>query len=213
MNPATQKIMNAVSWPRPLPATILLVEDEAAVREVTREALEMAGYRVLEAGGPEAAMRIVSDPSAEIDLLLTDVVMPGMSGPELARHVSATRPGLVTIFMSGYAESETLRAAVQGLRGSTFRNRLRLTACWRKWLKRWRRDGAAQTGTRLRSSPPRSVSSARPRLPMDRQRFAGSRGRPSLTTAAGGRLSSRHATLVASESILLKVLCDASGLP
>jgi DNA-binding NtrC family response regulator len=94
MNPATQKIMNPMSWPRPLPATILLVEDEAAVREVTR---------------------VISDPSVEINLLLTDVVMPGMSGPELAHHVSATRPGLVTIFMSGYAESETLRAAVHGV--------------------------------------------------------------------------------------------------
>jgi two-component system cell cycle sensor histidine kinase/response regulator CckA len=115
MSPATQKMMNTMSWPRPLPATILLVEDEAAVREVTREALEMGGYRVLEAGGPEAATTIVSDPSVEIDLLLTDVVMPEMSGPELARQVSAARPGLVTIFMSGYAESETLRAAVHGI--------------------------------------------------------------------------------------------------
>jgi two-component system cell cycle sensor histidine kinase/response regulator CckA len=114
MSPATQKIPNPMSWPGPLPATILLVEDEAAVREVTREALEMGGYRGLEAGGPEAATRVVSDPSVEIDLL-TDVVMPGMSGPELARHVSATRPGLVMIFMSGYAESETLRAAVHGV--------------------------------------------------------------------------------------------------
>lgn len=115
MSPATQKITNPMSRPRPLPATILLVEDEATVREVTREALEMSGYRVLEAGGPEAATRVVSDPSVEINLLLTDVVMPGMSGPEFARQVSATRPGIVTIFMSGYAESETLRAAVHGV--------------------------------------------------------------------------------------------------
>jgi two-component system cell cycle sensor histidine kinase/response regulator CckA len=115
MNPATQKITSARSWPRPLPATILLVEDEATVREVTREALEMGGYCVLEANGPEAGAQIASDPSTEIDLLLTDVVMPGMSGPELARRVSAARAGLVTIFMSGYAESETLHAAVHGV--------------------------------------------------------------------------------------------------
>ncbi len=57
----------------------------------------------------------MSDPTAEIDLLLTDVAMPGMSGPDLARHVSTTRLGLVTIFMSGYAESETVRAAVHGV--------------------------------------------------------------------------------------------------
>jgi two-component system cell cycle sensor histidine kinase/response regulator CckA len=102
-------------WPTPLPATILLVEDEAAVREVTREALEIGGYRALEANGPEAAARIASDPSGEIDLLLTDGVMPGMSGPELARAISATPAGLVTVFMAGYAESDTLRAALQGV--------------------------------------------------------------------------------------------------
>ena len=104
---------HSIGWPTPLPATILLVEDEAAVREFTREALEIGGYRVLEANGSEAA-RIASDPSAEIDLLLTDVVMPGMSGPELARAITATRAGLVTVFMPGYAERDTLRAAQQG---------------------------------------------------------------------------------------------------
>jgi len=110
-----QKITNPMGWPRPLPATNLPVEDEAAVREVTREALEMGGYRVLEAGGPEAAAHIARDPMTEIDLLLTDVVMPGVSGPELARQVSVARAGLVTIFMSGYAESEALEAAVHGV--------------------------------------------------------------------------------------------------
>ena len=113
MNPAMQKLTSPID--RPLPPTVLLVEDEAAVREVTREALEIGGYRVLEASGPEAASKIASDPSAVIDLLLTDVVMPGMNGPELARHVSASRTGLVTVFMSGYAESENLRAALQGV--------------------------------------------------------------------------------------------------
>ena len=115
MRPGMQKIKHPMGWPRPLPSTILLVEDEAAVREVTREALEMGGYRVLEANGPEAATRIASDPSVEIHLLLTDVVMPGMSGPELARAISASRAGLVTVFMTGYTESDTLRAALQGV--------------------------------------------------------------------------------------------------
>src|SRR5271169_4333110 len=115
MSATSLNTTDSLKQPQLLTTTILLVEDEATVREVTREALEMGGYRVLEAGGPEAATHIASDPSAEIDLLLTDVVMPGMCGPELARHISATRPGLVTIFMSGYAESETLRAAVHGV--------------------------------------------------------------------------------------------------
>ncbi len=86
--------------------TILLVEDEPAVRQVTREALEMGGYRVLEADGPIAAEHIAADRETEIDVLLTDVVMPGMNGPELARQVRQLRPELVTLFMTGYAESE-----------------------------------------------------------------------------------------------------------
>jgi len=96
---------------QPLPATILLVEDEPAVRLVTRQALELGGYRVLEANGPAAALRLVSESSTPIDLLLTDMIMPGMNGAELTRALREIRPGLVTLFMSGYAESEALRLA------------------------------------------------------------------------------------------------------
>jgi CheY-like chemotaxis protein len=94
-----------------LPATILLVEDETAVRNVTREVLEMGGYRVLAADGPVAATHIARDESNAIDLLLTDVVMQGMNGPELARLVRELRPELVTLFMTGYADAEVLRLA------------------------------------------------------------------------------------------------------
>lgn len=96
-----------------MPATILLVEDEATVREVTREALEMGGYRVLTADGPAAAAHIARDESTAIDLLLTDVVMPGINGVELARQIRELRPELATLFMTGYAESEILRVAAQ----------------------------------------------------------------------------------------------------
>ena len=74
----------------------------------------MGGYRVLEASGAQQATHIADDPSVIIDLLLTDVVMPGMSGPDLARQVCQSRPGLVTLFMTGYAESEILRTATYG---------------------------------------------------------------------------------------------------
>ena len=94
-----------------MPATILLVEDEATVREVTREALEMSGYHVLAADGATAAVHIAGDESTAIDLLLTDVVMPGTNGVELARQIRESRPELVTLFMTGYAESEILRLA------------------------------------------------------------------------------------------------------
>lgn len=114
MNPEMQKTRGPERRPQRVAATILLVEDETAVREVTREALEMGGYRVLEAGGAEEAAVIVNDRSREIDLLLTDVVMPGMSGTELARQLNESRPALVTIFMTGYVDSKILRIATQG---------------------------------------------------------------------------------------------------
>ncbi len=114
MNPTTQKTTDTAGWPQPVPPTILLVEDETAVREVTREALEMGGYRVLEASGAQQAIQISNDRSVNINLLLTDVVMPGMSGPDLARQLRQSRPGLVTLFMTGYAENEILRTAASG---------------------------------------------------------------------------------------------------
>ena len=93
-------------------ATILLVEDEPVVRQVTRAVLEHAGYRVLECNGPEEALRLGSEHRGHIGLLLSDVVMPGMNGPELALQLQSLQPGLITVFMSGYAESFVLRKAM-----------------------------------------------------------------------------------------------------
>jgi len=84
--------------------TILLVEDEVDVRELAREILEMAGYTVLEAGRGDEALRLCQDSTRPIDLLLTDVVMPQMSGPELARRLLALRPGTKVVYMSGYTD-------------------------------------------------------------------------------------------------------------
>ena len=89
--------------PQPPNRTILLVEDEDAVREVTRCVLESAGYLVLEASSAEQAMAIFHRFEGSINLLLTDVVMPSMSGDELALRLKAMHPGFVTIFMSGYS--------------------------------------------------------------------------------------------------------------
>lgn len=88
---------------------ILLVEDEAMVREVTRQVLEHAGYAVLECNGAEQALRVADEYSGRIGLLLTDVVMPGMHGAELSQRLESVHPGLVTVFMSGYAASDVLR--------------------------------------------------------------------------------------------------------
>ncbi|PWC37976.1 histidine kinase [Azospirillum sp. TSO35-2] len=84
--------------------TILLVEDEDAVRVFSARALRNKGYQVLEAKNGEAALQQIETDGARIDLLITDVVMPQMDGPTLARHVRRLRPEMRVIFISGYAE-------------------------------------------------------------------------------------------------------------
>lgn len=83
-------------------AVVLLVEDDGAVRRVTEQALINGGYRVLAAGDADEAMRIVREYEKPIDLVLTDVVMPGASGVELTERLLTERPGLRVLFMSGY---------------------------------------------------------------------------------------------------------------
>src|SRR5262249_37585350 len=84
--------------------TVLLVEDDADVRELTREILEMAGYTVLGRGPGDEALRPCRDSARPIALLLTDVVMPQMSGPELARRILELRPRTKVVYMSGYTD-------------------------------------------------------------------------------------------------------------
>jgi CheY-like chemotaxis protein len=84
--------------------TILLVEDESALRKLTAQALRMFGYQVIEAGSGAEALLIWPDHAANVDLLLTDLVMPeSVSGGQLADQLLATKPTLRVIFMSGYA--------------------------------------------------------------------------------------------------------------
>jgi two-component system cell cycle sensor histidine kinase/response regulator CckA len=93
---------------RPASETVLLVEDEAVVRGLVREILERDGYSVLEAAGPEEALAASKD-DRHIHLLLTDVVMPRMSGPEIARSVGAVRDGLKVLYMSGYSDAAVVQ--------------------------------------------------------------------------------------------------------
>jgi PAS domain S-box-containing protein len=95
--------------------SILLVEDEAGVRKFVRSILEKQGYTVLEAADTEEALRTAADSAAEFDLLLTDVIMPRLNGPELADRVTALRPGLKVLYMSGYTD-RTIRLQ-SGLEG------------------------------------------------------------------------------------------------
>lgn len=99
--------------------TILLVEDQAPLLHLERNFLERLGYKVLPAGHPEEAIRICREFSGVIHLLLTDVVMPGMNGRELARQLCAQRPDLRVLYVSGFAdqafEESGMPAAVEVL--------------------------------------------------------------------------------------------------
>ena len=83
--------------------TILLTDDQAGVRAPLRRILEESGYRVIEAGGGEEALAVAGGLDGPIHLLLTDVVMPGMSGGELARKLGESRPKMKVLFMSGFS--------------------------------------------------------------------------------------------------------------
>ena len=89
--------------------TILVVEDENALREIITLQLEKLGYRVLTAAHPEQALRLFGDHAKEVSLLLTDVLMPGMHGRELAKRLQVEKPSLKVLFVSGYTDDKILR--------------------------------------------------------------------------------------------------------
>jgi CheY-like chemotaxis protein len=102
------------SAPRPSGReSLLLVEDEEAVRSLAREVLQQSGYRVLIAGDGPEALRRCSEHEGRIDLLVTDVVMPGMSGSEVAERVRLARPGIKVLYMSGYTDSAVFHHGVR----------------------------------------------------------------------------------------------------
>jgi two-component system cell cycle sensor histidine kinase/response regulator CckA len=84
--------------------TVLLVEDEESVRELVRETLKIRGYKVLEAENGEVGLRVAENCKEPIDMLITDVVMPGMGGRELAKKLLLVRPGISVLYLSGYTE-------------------------------------------------------------------------------------------------------------
>jgi len=99
----------------PLPmrtGTILLVEDQAAVRMLAEDVLSEAGHRVLSAGNGPAALRLAERHQGPIDLLITDVVMPDMSGPQVAAELTRSRPGVPVLYVSGYTDDALERHGV-----------------------------------------------------------------------------------------------------
>ncbi|MBW2289874.1 MAG: response regulator [Deltaproteobacteria bacterium] len=91
--------------------TILLAEDEDAIRTLMCNALEQCGYHVLRAADGTAAMEIAQSYDSKIDLVITDVVMPRLSGPDFVQQLQEIRPGTKVIFMSGYAQDGTVTGA------------------------------------------------------------------------------------------------------
>jgi CheY-like chemotaxis protein len=101
--------------PKPAPTKstgterVLVVEDERAVRYLVQTILTRAGYHVVEAASPDEANAWLADPAHLADLLITDVVMPGGSGPEVFERAVVARPGLRVLYMSGYTDDAVAR--------------------------------------------------------------------------------------------------------
>lgn len=99
--------------------TILLVEDDAPLRRLIREFLENIGYQVLEAKGGAEAVQLSEEHTGPIHALLTDVVMPGINGRELAQRLEVMRPAMAVLYVSGYTDDAVVRQAISD-RGSVF---------------------------------------------------------------------------------------------
>ena len=97
---------------QPEPKTILVVDDDLSVLSVIKCMLECGDYNVLMAHSAETALRMVERDDLTIDLMLLDVVMPDISGPDLAERILAIRPHLKVLFMSGCTDSEVVRVKI-----------------------------------------------------------------------------------------------------
>ncbi len=105
VSPRTSRAIPAISGSE----TVLLAEDEDAVRKLARRTLEALGYRVMDARGGAEALALARETDGPIDLLLTDVVMPDISGSTLAKELQALRPGVPVLFMTGYTDDAAVR--------------------------------------------------------------------------------------------------------
>jgi two-component system, cell cycle sensor histidine kinase and response regulator CckA len=97
--------------------TVLVVEDDYTVRALARRVLERAGYTVLDAGTAAQGFAVMSTYGSSVDLLLTDIIMPGATGRDLAQLVTTSNPSVKVLYMSGYDDGE-LAARLQGLGGA-----------------------------------------------------------------------------------------------
>ena len=104
-NKAAMKLLRGVE-------TVLIVEDEESILNLSKEMLEMLGYKVLAVNETDQALRLAREYDGNIDLLLTDVIMPGMNGKELSEKIIAFKPGLKSLYMSGYTSDVIARQGI-----------------------------------------------------------------------------------------------------
>jgi hypothetical protein len=100
----------ALPAPEPVRDTILLVEDEPGIRGLVRKILRREAYNVIEAGSAEEAMAMATPEAGRIDLLVTDVMLPKLTGRDLAEHLRAARPDMKVLYISGYTDDDAVRA-------------------------------------------------------------------------------------------------------
>jgi len=112
VDPAAPRPMSVLLDPARGTETVLLVEDDESVRRLAATVLGQAGFTVLEAGDGAEAVRVAEGHDGPVHLLVTDVVMPGMGGRELAGRVAAARPGVRVLFLSGYTDDAVVRHGV-----------------------------------------------------------------------------------------------------
>ncbi len=110
--PALERLAGPSDGMVPGSETILLAEDEEALRAVLRITLTRAGYTVLDARDGQHALALMKEHADEVKLVLTDVVMPGLSGPDLVRQIAGMRPDVKVLFMSGYADDTIVHQGV-----------------------------------------------------------------------------------------------------
>jgi two-component system, cell cycle sensor histidine kinase and response regulator CckA len=112
--------------------TILLVEDEESVRQLVRETLAARGYRVLEASNGNAALALAASRSDTVHLVITDIVMPGLSGHELVEQLQHARPGIKVLYLSGYAQDAFATPLAAGAQGGFLQKPFTLQSLSRK---------------------------------------------------------------------------------
>ena len=117
--PLENPLARSESYSEPSGQTILIVEDDAMIRGNVRECLQQLGYQVVEAENGEAALQVCGRLHGKVDLVLSDLVMPGMGGYELAGELAQRHPAVRVLFMSGYTEDSAARRDIL-LQGSAF---------------------------------------------------------------------------------------------